>query len=182
MVSVKKRYNQFTELPPLDLKEFEALTDLLYEAVNGNTSAVARVLGIDRRTYESWIHTPPQWPWWNIVLRMAVKQVMIGIKGRRGSPTIQHVANIRDALNRIPNSTELLDEISSQAWEYRECEIHVRQLLAYGPMNWSEIHKAANSGGFTIRQLRAAAKDLGVIKTREMQGDSVWSLPEVGED
>jgi len=181
-MKVKKRYNQFADLPTLDLKEFEALTDLLYEATNGNISATCRILAIDRRTWDRWIKQPPQWPWWNLILRTAIKHMMIGIKGRRGSPARAHAAYVRDALARIPNSTELLEEIEIQSYQYRECEVHIRNLLSHGPMNWEDIQKAANSGGYSRKQLRTAAKALGVVKDRVPAGDSVWSLPETGED
>jgi len=181
-MKIKRRYNQFAALPTLNLEEFEALTDLLYEAVGGNRSAICRILGIDRRTWDKWITEPPTWPWWNVVLRLAIKHMMIGMHGRRGSPAAKHVAYVRDALARIPNNTELVDEITLQAWQFSAAEEHLRKLLAPGPLAWDRIKLVANSGGFTPRQLRLAANSLGIVKDREFGGSSMWSLPEVGED
>src|SRR5690606_31862300 len=109
----------------------------------------------------------PTWPWWNVVLRQAVKSTLIAMVGRRRSKGAKHRQHIRDCLARIPNNFDLTNEIESEAYTLRESEQHLRQLLLRKGMFWDQIRLPANSGGFSIRALQRAAKSLGVVKSQE---------------
>lgn len=179
----KKRFRtkRMRSLPPLDLDEFNALTDLLFEATEGNRKAISRLLAIDRRTWDSWIDTPPEWPWWNIVLRHAIKLTLTGMVGRHKSPAAKHRQRIREALSRIPHSQEFEDEIVRQGLEHRGAEKHLYTLLLPGGQFWSYIRLNGNNGGYTERTLRQAARSLNVKMTQRGFGkdkDSWWELPD----
>lgn len=164
-------------IPPLDVDEFNALTDLLFEALSGNVTAVTNLLGINRKTWKKWEHTPPEWPWWNTILRLAVKHTLTGMVGRHRSPAAKHKQYIREALARVPNSQELIEEIEAGAYELSSAETWLRRQLVKGPQPW---HKIRVKGNFSPRVLQRAAKSLGVVKEQTGFGDekiSIWSLP-----
>lgn len=177
MTKPQVRAKAISSVPPLNKDEFNALTDLLFESLNGNVSAITRLLGINRKTWKRWEKEPPEWPYWNLVLRYIIKHTLTGMIGRRRSPASKHKQYIREALARIPKSDELMEEIENAAYELSAAETHVRRLLLRGPMPWHEIRIKSN---FTPRVLRTAAKSLGVVKEQLGYGEekiSVWRLP-----
>lgn len=177
MSTRKVRVKKIPAPPKLNTDEFMALTDLLYEAVSGNISACCRLLGINRKTWKKWETEPPEWPYWNLVLRFVIKHTLTGMIGRHRSPAAKHRQYIRDALARIPRSDELIEEIEAGAYELSAAETALRKLLARGPMPWHKIRVKLN---FTPRVLRTAAKSLGVTKEQLGYGEdkiSVWRLP-----
>lgn len=170
--------------PTLNKEEFEALTDLLYEAVKGNRALISRLLGIDKRTWDKWLETPPLWPWWNLILRHVIVEVLAHLRNKKGI-TAKHRNRVLEALSRIPKSDELIDVAELAAYEYIGAEAHLRRLLTPRGKWWSDIRLAANSNGYTQKTLRIAAKKLGVIKTQEGFGkdkDSYWRLPDQDDD
>lgn len=168
----------------LNVEEFNALTDLLYELLKGNQAACARALGISRPTWKRWEKEPPQWPWWNLVLRNVITELLAHLNGR-GGITNHHRNRIRDSLSKISKSETLIEEAERLSYEYTGAEAHLRRLLSRKGMWWSDIKLAANSGGYTKRTLRVAAAKLRVIKTQEGYGsdkDSYWRLPDQDDD
>src|SRR4051812_47809461 len=108
MSTRKVRVKKMSPVPPLDLDEFNALTDVLFEALNGNVSACAKLLGISRPTWKRWETDPPEWPWWNLVLRHVIKHTLTGMIGRRRSPSAKHRQHMRDALAKVKNSEDFI--------------------------------------------------------------------------
>ncbi len=166
---------------PLDIDEFNKLTDLLFEALKENHSACARVLGVSRMTWKKWEHTPPIWPWWNTVLRIAIKLVLTSMT-KRGA-TKKHRRRTLEALSQIPHNDELEREIYQTSSDYAAAEVHLKRLLRDKGLFKDEIFTAANMGGYSKKALELGATSLNVIKTIEGYGKarrSYWRLP--GED
>lgn len=171
--------------PKLDTKEFEALTDLLYEALKGNQSQCARMLGINIRTWKRWEKEPPTWPWWNLVLRNVIREILAHLRQRSGGITRKHLNRIRDSLSMIPEGETLAEQAEMLAYDYTGAQAHLRRLLSRKGMYWDEIRLAANTGGYTQKTLRVAAKQLKIIKTQEGFGEnkrSYWRLPDQDDD
>lgn len=163
----------------LNIAEFNALTDVLFELYKENYSACAKLLGISRHTFKRWEKVPPTWPYWNVVLRHVIKHTLAGIIQKRGA-TAKHKKRILAAFNAIPDSTAFADEINNLAYNNAAAETHLRRLLSPGGMFFDEICKAANSGGFDEKTLRRAARNLQIVKTQEGYGEhkrSFWRLP-----
>lgn len=170
--------------PVLDLEEFHALTDILFEMFKENSAACARVLGISRITWKRWEKNPPTWPHWNTVLRSVIKSYLPVLASRRGL-TRKHHANIVMALTRVREGTKLGEEIGNLAYEAAGAETHLRRLLSRKGMYWHEIRAVANAGGYTAKSLRLAARAIGVVKTQEGFGEdkrSYWRLPDQDDD
>lgn len=168
----------------LDEDEFNSLTDLLFELMKENHSACAKLLGINRVTWRKWEKEAPEWPWWNLVLRHAIKLVLASITARRGL-TRSHKRKIQERLNAIPNHSEFEEELGSLAYSWTGCEAHLRAVLAPGGMFWDQIRLPANSGGYSPKTLRVAARSIGVVKTQEGYGEnkrSYWRLPDQDDD
>jgi hypothetical protein len=173
------RIKKMKKLPELNTDEFYALTDLLYEALSGNVKGCAELLGISRATWKKWEKEPPTWPWWNIVLRLAIKHTLTGMIGRRRSPARKHKQHIREALARIPDNNELIEAIEIGAYDYSSTETWLRKALLRGPRPFDELRVEAN---VSPRVLRTAAKSLGIVKEQIGYGEnkrSLWSLPSV---
>lgn len=165
--------------PILNKKEFEALTDLLYELLKGNQMGCARVLGINVRTWKKWEKEPPEWPWWNLVLRSVIIELLANMK-EMGGITKHHRNRILEGLTRIKRSDTLIEEAERLSYEYRGAEAHLRRLLRDKGMFIDKIRLAGNSGGYTEKALRVAARRLGIVKTQEGYGEnkrSYWRLP-----
>lgn len=173
------------QLPAVDLKETEALIELLFEATKENSSYCCRLLNISRPTWKKWItETPTEW-YWPIVLRVAIKHTIASTIAHRRASSMIFQNRVRNALSAIPHSREFEDEISNLAFEIRGAQAHLRDLLTPRGRWWSDIKKTANLGGYTKGSIRKAAKALGVIKTQEGYGedkDSYWRLPNEDED
>lgn len=173
-----------TFTPKLDLEEFHALTDILFEMFKENAAACARVLGISRITWKRWEKDPPTWPHWNIVIRSCIKSYLPVLASRRGL-TRKHHANIVEALTRVREGNQLGEEIGNLAYEAAGAETHLRLLLMKGGRYWHEIRQPRFCGGYTSKSLRLAARAIGVVKTQEgFGGDkrSYWRLPDQDDD
>ena len=182
-------------LTPTDPKIFTDLQDLLWDTYR-STTACCNILGISRNTWKKWTKgDTPEWPWWPTIFRIAIRNAITAynpkysrdspIRAKHNSKPNKHLANIRQRLAQLSDdgTTEL--ELHEIADRHTESMRHLRSLLIHGPLEWSRIRLAANNGGFSQRQLRRAATTLGVIKKTCGFGpdkDSIWTLPEVGED
>jgi hypothetical protein len=170
------RVKAFT--PTLDEDEFHALCDLLYELLKKKDSACARVLGVHRNTWKKWNTHPPDFPWWNLILRHLIKLYIAGSISR-GGLTGSHLRAIRDRLSQVPNSTELEEEAVSLAYNLTGAQTHLRELLKKKGMFWDQIRLAAHCGGYSQKTLKQAARSLEVVKTQEGFGKnkrSYWRL------
>jgi hypothetical protein len=170
--------------PRLDVEEFNALTDLLFELLKENSAACARALGISRITWKRWEKSPPDWPYWNIVLRHVIKAHLVPLAARRGL-TVKHRQRIIDSLARVSDGEKFGEEMGNEAYNVAGAQAHLRNLLARKGRYWHDIRAAANCGGYTGKQLRTAAKLLGVVKTQEGYGEdkrSYWRLPDQDDD
>ena len=180
-----KRQTKVREvIPTLDLDEFNALTDLLFEVFKENHAACARVLGISRLTWKKWEQTPPTWPYWNVVLRYVIKSYLPALAARRGI-TKKHHARIVAQLSQLRDGNKLGEEIGSLAYNLSGAEAHLRRLLRDKGMFWDQIRLPKYAGGYDNRTLRAAAKALGVVKSSEGYGEnkrSYWRLPDQDDD
>jgi len=164
----------------LDTDEFYALTDLLFETFKENNSACARSLGISRNTWKRWNTAPPTWPWWNLILRLVIKETLAGMTTKRGISR-KHRNKILDAMSRIPDSSDMSVSIADLSYEYAGAEAHLRRLLTKGGMFKKDIMKAANAGGYSKKALELASKTLMIVKTQEGYGKkkkSFWRLPD----
>lgn len=170
--------------PKLEVDEFNKLTDLLFECLKEKHAACARLLGISRITWRSWESDPPRWPWWNLVIRHAIKEYLAGVEAKRGL-TKTHRRRILERLAQIEQNDEFLDDIALLAQNLSGAELHIRAALGGKGMFWDELRLAANCGGYTERTLRKAARTMGVIKTQEGYGEnkrSYWRLPTEYDD
>lgn len=170
--------------PELDTDEFNKLTDVLYELMKEKGAACARVLGISRSTWRKWTTNPPRQWWWNIVLRAVIKQYITALKSRRGL-TGKHRRRVMEALSRIPQADEFMEEIDQMAYNIEGCALYLRDTLGGKGMFWDELRKPANNGGYTEQTLRRAARKLGVVRRSEGFGDdkrSYWRLPNEDDD
>lgn len=172
-------------LPAVDLKETEALIELLFEATKQNSSYCCRLLNISRPTWKKWItDTPTEW-YWPLVLRTAIKHTIASTIAHRRASSMIFQNRVRNALSSIPNSRDYEEEIVNLAYDIRGAQAHLRDLLTPRGRWWSDIQKAANLGGYTKQTIRKAAKSLGVVKKQEGYGadkDSYWRLPTEEED
>lgn len=185
---MKKSTRRQTKVPlltaVLDIDEFNSLTDLLFELMKENHSKCARLLGISRHTWKKWETDPPTWPWWNLVLRVLIKQYITALRGRKGL-TQSHRQRVMETLHKIPNSLEFMEEIDTEAYQLAASSDHLRRLLTPGGMWFDDIIKPANSGGFSEQTLRRAARSIGVVKTQEGFGKKKrmrWRLPDQDDD
>lgn len=170
--------------PKLNVEEFNKLTDLLFEMFKENSAACARALGISRLTWKKWEKAPPQWPFWNLVIRHVIKSYLPALAARRGL-TRKHQQRIIAQLAELRDADELGEEIGTLAYQLSGAEAHLRKLLLRKGMFWHEIRAVANSGGYTSTTLKKAARGLGVVKTQEGYGDrkrSYWRLPDQDDD
>lgn len=165
--------------PKLDIDEFNALTDVLFELFKENGSKCAFMLDISRSTWTKWTTNPPRQWWWNLVLRDVIKSAIAGLHGRRGF-TARHRRKVMEALSRVPQSEEFLGVIEAETYNVDGAANFIRATLGRKGMFWDELRKPANSGGYNERTLRKAARMIGVVKTQEGFGDdkrSYWRLP-----
>jgi hypothetical protein len=165
--------------PKLDVDEFNKLTDLVFEMMKEKHAACAKLLGISTVTWRKWERNPPRWPYWNLVLRHVIREYLGAMEARRGL-TRAHRLRIRDRLAQIERAEELDEEITALAQNLSGAERHLRLTLGGKGMFWDELRLAANSGGYSPKTLRKAARALDVIKTQEGYGKhkrSYWRLP-----
>ncbi len=170
--------------PKLDIEEFNQLTDILFELFKENAAGCARALGISRITWKRWEKDPPQWPFWNLVIRHVIKSYLPQLAARRGL-TRKHQARIIAQLSALRDGDQLGEEIGTLAYQLSGAEAHLKALLLRKGMFWHEIRTAANCGGYTSQTLRKAARGLGVVKTTEGFGEkkrSYWRLPDQDDD
>jgi hypothetical protein len=168
----------------LDTDEFNQLTDILFELFKENHSACARVLGVSRLTWRKWEKEPPTWPWWNLVLRHIIKSYLAPLAARRGL-TKKHRQVLLDRFNSLTDGSEMLDEIDRLAYDIAGAATHLRRLLSRKGMFWDEIRLPAHCGGYNMKTLRRAAKQIGVIKSSEGYGEnkrSYWRLPDQDDE
>lgn len=172
----------------LDTEEFQKLADLLFEATGSNNNAYcARLLGVSTVTWKGWLKKPPKWVWWNEVLRLVIKEVLANliVTNNHKTKTRKHKQRIQDALNALPRSQELLEQVHDMANNYTSSQRHLRKLLSKGGMFWHDIRLQKNSGGFTEKTLRVAARKLDVVQTSTGFGaekTSFWRLPTVEDE
>jgi hypothetical protein len=182
--SIRRQIKVSQFRPKLEVDEFNALTDLLFECLKEKHSACARILGISRMTWKSWEKEPPTWPWWNLIIRTAIKEYLAGVEAKRGL-TAKHRRRILDRLAQIEQNEDFLDDITMLAANLSGAERHLQMTLGGKGMFWDELRKPANCGGYTERTLRKAARTLQVVKTQEGYGEdkrSYWRLPTEYDD
>lgn len=182
--STRRQTKVTTISPKLDVDEFNALTDVLFELLKEKHSACARVLGISRSTWKKWEKTPPDWPWWNLVLRHVIKFYITGLNARRGF-TAAHRKSVMELLARVPQGDEFLEEIAALAYDVDGAAHFLRLTLGGKGMFFDELRKPANCGGYSPQTLRRAAKMIGVVKRQEGYGEdkrSYWRLPNEDDD
>lgn len=170
--------------PTLDHKEFRQLYEVLIEATKENYSRCGKLLGVTRKTFMAWNTNPPKWPWWNMVLREAIK-IMIASTAAKKGMTRKHRSRIIHLLSQIPKSDSFLMDIENMAYEFAGAEAHLRRLLAKRGMFKDEIMTVKNMGGYSSRSLESAARTLSVVKTQEGYGKdkrSYWRLPDQDDD
>lgn len=170
--------------PKLDILEFNALTDLLFEACKEKHQTCAKLLGISPITWRKWESNPPRWPWWNLVIRHVIKEYLAAMESRRGI-TRKHRLRIKERLRLIDRHEDLNEEIVLLATNLSGAQRHIRLTLGGKGMFWDELRKPANSGGYSEPTLRKASRQLGVVKTQEGYGDhkrSYWRLPNEFDD
>lgn len=185
---MKKELRRQSKVPKvqfkLDIDEFNSLTDLLFELVKENHTQCAKLCGVSRKTWKKWETEPPDWPWWNLVLRAIIKHHITALRGRKGL-TAQHRQRVMESLHRIPDSAAFIEEIDREAYRISGASAHLRRLLTPGGRWLSDILKPANSGGYTEQSLRRGARELGVVRKVEGYGkdkDSYWRLPDQDDD
>ena len=169
---------------PLNTEEFYLLTDLLFEALKGNDSLCARQLHVSRPTWKRWEQVPPVWPYWNIVLRHILKEILAQLDTKRYSLKKSHKRRILEALSRIEDES-VLTTAAHLAQEYRGAESHLRRLLAVKGKYIDEVLLPANCGGYSKKSIEVASRSLGIIKTAEGFGKSkrsFWRLPDNLDD
>jgi hypothetical protein len=179
-MALPKQTRTFRPKRKLDQSEFNQLTDLLYETYKGNAQRCSEALGITRPTWKKWEHTPPTWPYWNLVLRHVIKQALSHLDNI-GGITNRHRQRVQDALSRIPSSESMLLEAEALSYNYKGAEAHLRALLSKKGMYWDQIKLAANSGGYSHSALRVASARSNIVKTSEGYGSnkrSYWRLPD----
>lgn len=172
-------------LPDHDIKETEALMDLLFVACKENNAQCARLMDVNRKTWLRWTKETPTGWYYPMILRFAIKHTLAAMIAQRRTTSRKFQQSILDSLSKIPRSTELEEEISTIAYEARGCQRHLRELLQTGGKYWSVIQNPGNCGGYSRQMLRIAAKQLGVVKRQEGFGadkDSFWRLPNEDED
>lgn len=170
------------ELPVLDQETFHKLCDLLFEALKENNSACARVLGISRKQWSIWNNKPPTWPYWNLILRHVIKEVLSSMN-RKGFEQ-KYKRRILDALSELPDSHLLEASIATSSYELTGAENHLRRLLLHGGMFRSDIFKTKNLGGYSKSSMLKASKTLGIVTTQSGFGDdkrSFWRLPDADD-
>lgn len=114
-----------------------------------------------------------------MVLRAVIKEQLAAIQSKRGL-TRQHRISIRDRLSQIEGHERWAEDISAAAIELSGSERHLRLTLGGNGMFFDDLMKPANSGGYSDKTLRKAARHLGVVKTQEGYGKhkrSFWRLP-----
>lgn len=85
-----------------------------------------------------------------------------------------------EAMSRIPESEELIGAIEAEAYNVDGAAAFLRRTLGGKGKFWHDLRLPANCGGYSERQLRKAARMIGVVKTQEGYGDekcSYWRLP-----
>jgi hypothetical protein len=170
--------------PKLDLDEFNALTDLLFETCKEKHQTCAKLLGISVLTWRKWEQSPPGWPYWNLVLRYVIREYLGAMEARRGL-TRSHRLRIRDRLQHIERAEELDGEITAIAQSLSGAQRHIRLTLGGKGMFWDELRLPANCGGYSPRTLRKAARTLEVVMTQEGYGQhkrSYWRMPTEYDD
>lgn len=170
--------------PKLDVDEFNALTDVLFEVFKENGSKCANVLDISRSTWTKWTTDPPRQWWWNLVLRSVIKSAITGLHSRRGF-TAKHRRSVMDLLSKVPESEALLGEIEAETYNVDGAQHFIRLTLGGKGIYWDELRKPANCGGYSERTLRKAARMIGVVKKSEGFGEdkrSYWRLPNEDDD
>lgn len=168
----------FPNKPTLDLEEFTALRDLLYLLFKGSSRSCARALGISVNKWNRWEHTPPQWIYWNFVIRHVITDHLAYMD--KGGITASRRHKILTLLSKIPRHEEITEQVILTSETYRGATLHLRNLLLKKGMYWDEIRLPANCGGYQQKALRLAAKKLGIVQTSEGFGKnkrSFWRLP-----
>lgn len=153
-------------------KRLLAILDFCYQPTKAsqrgmNDTAIARALGVTRQTIVRMRDEPPEWPWWPVVLQAAISHVL---------PLIR-----RDKRRVVAKMLrELPEEMAEQIEQACEARDYLIDMLAQGPALSSELLKTANRGNISEARIKRAAKQMGIIKTREGKGkehQSLWELP-----
>lgn len=179
-VSIKHMTN------PLNIREFAILYEILLTAFKGNKSGAARALGISRTTFVKWDTDPPEWPYWNMVMRQVILDVCSSMKvhSHTKSAIRLHRQEIFRQLAKLPKSDPLSYELLDLQYDMSAASTHMRNLLIRKGMYQDKIMLPANNGGFSRKMIERAAQRLGIIKTIEGYGEnkrSFWRLPNEDE-
>ncbi len=166
--------------PELDIPEFTLLMEMMRQAFNRHDMHAAKAMGVSYKTWMKWYHSPPSWPYYNVVMIHIITARLRGLNISRKGFTQDQYWYFRQALAKLKSGTQIQSDIEDAAVQAHGAEEHLRDLLAQRGMYWDQIRLPAHSGGYSPARLQRAAKAVGVIKTQEGFGTdkrSWWELP-----
>jgi len=160
--------------PEINEEKFHQLFDILHEGCfEGNWTATSRALQVNQRTIRRWSKTAPKRYWEYVNLHSAVKEVHRWMAASKHKKIRIKAEKVLGQLRR--NGLETIAEYME--WNTNsesEAIIHLISTLAHTPhreMSTEELHKTANSGGFSKRTLRLAAEQVGITKETRGYGE-----------
>lgn len=162
-----KRFEDW-EPPPLNTDLFHTLYFVLRVILyNHNTSAVARLLNIDRRTADRWITEPPKYHWINGTLRQIIRDRIKYAQHHKTKKIRLRAKEALDHLNAYAKERTYAADGTEHADEHIDtgglCARALLEIVARKPISTAELRRGKYSI-YTLRAYRLAAEQLCLDK------------------
>lgn len=148
--------------------------------LRGNRTAAARQLGIARQTVNTYAQTPPTQAWWPIVLRLLIEE-NIKWYSRHTKKKYRDQADIiraHMAALKMPQlrSNAMLYKLDDDPDEHGALNHLLTLLVKYkGKIPVHKLSRPSVSGGYSLRTLRYAKDQIGLIITRK-DDKTYWEI------
>lgn len=168
----------------MDEDKFHTLFDILHDGCfEGNWRATSRALQISEKTARRWSTQAPKRSAELHILHKTLREVHAWMASSKHKKIRKRAEKVLGQLHRhgLERMAEYM-EFNTQA--EHEALLHLVSVIAHTPhreISTEELHKAANSGGFSKRTLRLAAEQIGLPKeTRGYGEDKItwYMIPE----
>jgi hypothetical protein len=168
---MSKRTHRQAQTPYYPDSVFYTLRSSLHGLLGKSDTKCAKAMGVSRTTWIAWRTKPPRNPWLIFSLYWCCYIHLHQSHGRYKSQKwqkhyeiVHRLAGLHSFFTEHVPAMETIDA-------YSGCEKHLARLLCRKGMYWEDIRSPAHAGGYSARQLRIAARRLGVTMTQKGFGE-----------
>lgn len=155
-------------------EHFHTLFDILHDGCfEGNWKATSRALQISEKTARRWATTAPKRAGELHLLHRTIKEIHQWMSGSKHKKIRKRAEKVLGQLHRH-GLEQMAEYMEFNTHSEAEALLHLVSVIAHTPhreISTEELHKVANSGGFSKRTLRRAAEQIGLTKETRGYGE-----------